>query len=392
MAKALEEMPTESPSTSQRATPEPNGVVVVAAVADLETATTKKAARDLVLETVTHGVAELGQKCASLGETEAAAAAAAPGIPISFVPALLSTLLTASAESPASRSVAAVVVAALAGVEQALLPAASAGSPDGHKSVAVVGFEALLAQMPSLEATVPKIKSVAANVAAQLVTMDKLTLAQVATPLKGGAHFPLFLLTLQAMVKDPQHKEEAEARTHLKSLVDQSGIKLPEMVPQTSLPNLLSVFSDRGLGFLLPLLRLRVELTKNIKEDPSPKALYAWLQDHVHEDPQLKASADFIHVLTSVLLTYVTEQSTLEAGSEAPVTKEKLEQERLLFAKFSPILKKFVEGDDVDDDGKASRKKNDDDDDNDEGEKRDASKMPAKRRSRRRRRAKVAGK
>ena len=169
MAKALEEMPTESPSTSQRATPEPNGVVVVAAVADLETATTKKAARDLVLETVTHRVAELGQKCASLGETEAAAAAAAaPGIPISFVPALLSTLLTASAESPASRSVAAVVVAALAGVEQALLPAASAGSPDGHKSVAVVGFEALLAQMPSLEATVPKIKSVAANVAAQV--------------------------------------------------------------------------------------------------------------------------------------------------------------------------------------------------------------------------------
>ena len=170
MAKALEEMPTESPSTSQRATPEPNGVVVVAAVADLETATSKKTARDLVLETVTHRVAELGQKCASLGETEAAAAAAAaaPGIPISFVPALLSTLLTASAESPASRSVAAVVVAALAGVEQALLPAASAGSPDGRKSVAVVGFEALLAQMPSLEATVPKIKSVAANVAAQV--------------------------------------------------------------------------------------------------------------------------------------------------------------------------------------------------------------------------------
>ena len=66
----------------------------------------------------------------------------------------------------------------------------------------------------------------------QLVTCDKLTLAAVATPLKGGAHFPLFLLTLQAMVKDPKHKEEAEARAHLKSLVDQSAIQLPEMVPQ----------------------------------------------------------------------------------------------------------------------------------------------------------------
>lgn len=75
---------------------------------------------------------------------------------------------------------------------------------------------------------------------------------------------------------------------------------IPSSTQQTSLPNLLSVFSDRGLGFLLPLLRLRVELTKVVKDDPSPKTLYTWLQDHVDEDPQLKASADFIHILTSV--------------------------------------------------------------------------------------------
>ena len=60
------------------------------------------------------------------------------------------------------------------------------------------------------------------------------------------------------------------------------------------------MFSERGLGFLLPLLRLRVELTKVVKEDPSPKALYAWLRDHVDDDRELKASADFIHILTSV--------------------------------------------------------------------------------------------
>ena len=61
---------------------------------------------------------------------------------------------------------------------------------------------------------------------------ENLTLQQVALPLKGGAHFPLFLLTLQAMVKDPKHKEESEARFKVKSIVDQSGIELPEMVPQ----------------------------------------------------------------------------------------------------------------------------------------------------------------
>jgi len=167
------------------------------------------------------------------------------------------------------------------------------------------------------------------------------------------------------MVKDPKHKEEAEAKSKVKSLVDQSGVELPEMVPQTSLPNLLSVFSERGLGFLLPLLRLRVELTKVVKEDPSPKALYAWLRDHVDDDRELKASADFIHILTSVLLTYVTEQSTLESSSaDAPITKEKTEQERLLFAKFSPILKKFVEGDEDKDD-----ENNDGDDENEKKKK-----------------------
>lgn len=61
---------------------------------------------------------------------------------------------------------------------------------------------------------------------------EKLNLQQIAQPLKGGAHFPLFLLTLQAMVKDPKHKEEAEARAKVKTLVDQSGIQLPEMIPQ----------------------------------------------------------------------------------------------------------------------------------------------------------------
>ena len=61
---------------------------------------------------------------------------------------------------------------------------------------------------------------------------EKVSLEQIAIPLKGGAHFPLFLLALQAMVKDPKHKEEAEARANVKSLVDHSQIQLPDMVPQ----------------------------------------------------------------------------------------------------------------------------------------------------------------
>jgi hypothetical protein len=86
-------------------------------------------------------------------------------------------------------------------------------------------------------------------------------------------------------------------------------------------------------------------------------------------------------------LTYVTEQSTLESSADAPITKEKTEQERLLFAKFSPILKKFVEGDedkkddhnDVGDENEKKKKKggeDDNDNDNDEeAEKADVDKV-----------------
>merc|ERR1712142_1272438 len=63
-----------------------------------------------------------------------------------------------------------------------------------------------------------------------------------------------------------------------------------------------------------------------------------------------------------------TEQTSLDGSSDAPMTKEKAEQERLLFAKFSPILKKFVEGDDDDvDDKKAKKDRKEDGNDDDEG-------------------------
>jgi len=355
VAKAMADLPAESPSSSQRSTPEPGSV----SVAMIELDSAKKSTRDQVLEAVTKSVADLGR----VGGNEGGP------IPLSFLPSLLSTLLTSSAEYSASRSVAAIILAALDGVEVA------APANNGQKSVALAGFKSLLALMSSVEATVPKVKSVAANVAAQLVVSEKVSLEQIAIPLKGGAHFPLFLLALQAMVKDPKHKEEAEARANVKSLVDHSQIQLPDMVPQTSLPNLLSVFSDRGLGFLLPLLRLRVELTKIVKDDPSPKALYAWLQDHVDDDPQLRASADFIHILTSVLLTYMTEQ-TSDGSPDGSKSKEKTEQERLLLTKFSPILKKFVEGDDSAAHGRSGDAKNDVDDV--EAEKRDVGKVDRK--------------
>ena len=159
VARAMESLPAESPSTSQRSTPEPGSVSVsvVGIPVDQDSTAKKVATRDQVLEAVTKGISQLGRSGG--GERDEAGR-----IPSSFMPTLLSTLLTSSAESSASRSVAAIVVAAFYGVVEA-----APSDVDGQNSAALMpAFEALLAQTPALEATVPKIKSVAANVAAQV--------------------------------------------------------------------------------------------------------------------------------------------------------------------------------------------------------------------------------
>jgi hypothetical protein len=64
-----------------------------------------------------------------------------------------------------------------------------------------------------------------------------MSLSQVAPPLKGGVHFPLFLLTLQAMQKElSDGQSEAGAKEKLAGLVNESGIRLQDMVPQVQAP------------------------------------------------------------------------------------------------------------------------------------------------------------
>ena len=176
MAKALEELPVESPASSQRSTPEP-GSIIVTSNGDADVVVdpaARKAARERALEAATRAVSELGQKCSG-GESVVEDSATPIRIPVDFVPKMLSIALSSSAECPAPRSVAAVVVATLLGVQSNNAEAAvSTNSSNGStQSVVVVGFDALLSQMSSLETTVPKIKSVAANVAA-LVFIDRL--------------------------------------------------------------------------------------------------------------------------------------------------------------------------------------------------------------------------
>lgn len=59
----------------------------------------------------------------------------------------------------------------------------------------------VLARLDDLVTDVPRVKSHMAGILGYLVGSGTLSLADVAEPLEGGQHFPLFLLTLQTLHK-----------------------------------------------------------------------------------------------------------------------------------------------------------------------------------------------
>ena len=67
------------------------------------------------------------------------------------------------------------------------------------------GLSNVLSQLSTLEAEVPLVRSTVARMAAVSVAGGASSLQQLAGPLRGGAHYPLFLLCLQQLhkVRDP---------------------------------------------------------------------------------------------------------------------------------------------------------------------------------------------
>lgn len=59
----------------------------------------------------------------------------------------------------------------------------------------------MLGQLDDLVNDVPRVKSHMAGILGHLIASGTLPLADVAEPLEGGQHFPLFLLILQTLHK-----------------------------------------------------------------------------------------------------------------------------------------------------------------------------------------------
>ncbi|XP_071551086.1 eukaryotic translation initiation factor 4 gamma 2 isoform X1 [Panulirus ornatus] len=199
------------------------------------------------------------------------------------------------------------------------------------------GVKQVLGKLDDLVTDIPRVKSHMAGILGYLVGSGTLALADVAEPLEGGQHFPLFLLTLQTL-----HK--LQGKSALTQTFNESKVNLLNLLPESdrTKEKLADLLEDRDLSFLLPLLRIQSDLWRALIADPTPHTFYKYIKDTLdvehHTDP------GFINALMTVLVKYITQETTLASGSDPTVIPEKLvtEQEQELLAKFKPVLQAFL--------------------------------------------------
>ncbi|GIX77927.1 eukaryotic translation initiation factor 4 gamma 2 [Caerostris extrusa] len=201
----------------------------------------------------------------------------------------------------------------------------------------IEALKTLFNQLSELETEVPRVKSHVAGFAARGISGEIVSLSQVAEPLEGGAHYPLFLLCLQQL-----HK--SQGRNWLHSVFNQSKINLLSMLPEMdrTKERLADILEDRGLSFLMPLLRIQADLWKQLHADPSPTVLYRWVRDNV--DTAQHSVPGFVSALISCMIKYITQETTLADGLDRTSIPEKniLDKEREMLEKFKPVFQAFL--------------------------------------------------
>lgn len=91
----------------------------------------------------------------------------------------------------------------------------------------IQAFLRVLDQCPKIEEEIPLVKSYLAQFAARAIIADLVSIADLAHQLENGAHFPLFLLCLQQLVK-------LKDREWLTDLFQQSKVNMQKMLPGRS--------------------------------------------------------------------------------------------------------------------------------------------------------------
>ncbi|XP_046748420.1 eukaryotic translation initiation factor 4 gamma 2 isoform X1 [Diprion similis] len=199
------------------------------------------------------------------------------------------------------------------------------------------GWKELVSSMDERESTIPCVASHVASITAKTIVDNLMQLTDLASVTENGQHHPLFLLTLQQL-----HKTQGKAR--LMQIFNESKVNLMSQLPEVekTKERLGKILEDRELTFLYPLLRIQREIGRQLESDPSPNALYKWIKEKL--DPSHHSDPSFINALITVLLKYITQETTLGPGvdPESPVDKALAEKERALLEKYGRVLESFL--------------------------------------------------
>ncbi|XP_072906053.1 eukaryotic translation initiation factor 4 gamma 2-like isoform X1 [Hemitrygon akajei] len=202
-------------------------------------------------------------------------------------------------------------------------------------------FLNVLDQCPKLEGDIPLVKSYLAQYAARAVISELVTLLELAQPFENGTQFPLFLLCLQQLAK-------LKDREWLTDLFQQSKVNMQKMLPVSvsteidqNKDRMLEILEGKGLSFLFPLLKLEKELAEQIKNDPSPQAIYKWIKDNI--SPKLHTDKGFVNILLTSFLQHISKMAPAESADPTGVpSKDVLELEKQLLLSFKPVMQKFL--------------------------------------------------
>lgn len=205
-------------------------------------------------------------------------------------------------------------------------------------NVIVEVFKQLVNKMNEREALNPRITFLVATVLAKTVCKPALLkLNDIANYTDNGQHYPLFLLVLQQL-----HK--TIGKEALEEMFRASKVDLMNSLPEAdrTKERLAEILEDRQLSFLYPLLKVQSEMLKQLQSDPNPNNFYKWIKAKVenkyYKDP------GFIQALMTVVVKYVTRETTLAPGldpKEHPEKSVTLKEQQLLET-YSQMLQTFL--------------------------------------------------
>ncbi|CAG7820950.1 unnamed protein product [Allacma fusca] len=198
----------------------------------------------------------------------------------------------------------------------------------------IESFRNMLDLMGDLEADIPRIKSYVAAYAARAVTQQIISLSEVAEPMEGGNHYPFLLLVLQQLSKTmDKHK--------VTKLFDESKINLLNTLPKTdrTKDRMADILEERELSFLFPLLKIQAEMAKQLQSNSDSLSFFTWIKENVDSD--YHTSQGFISALVTVIVKFVTAETSQNLGSEQ-TEKATKEKEKELLLKFKPVIENFL--------------------------------------------------